>query len=199
MLTKFMNMQYMCTLQKSIAVVNKNVFVTLMCKNNHLFSNHLSSYGFLHELVLQDVINIWQLCHLSTSCWKPYQSLVEPLKKKYFSDNELSNLSQMYAFLYPHYKIESLSRLYYQNRQFIMNNEMFISNCLKSSHVCIIKIDNSLWAMKWLFQLTGLRSQSWAAIAACWQGVSVIDPHGEPSMRIGIVSHFIHHEISCIQ
>ena len=179
MLTKFMDMQYMCTLQKSIATGNKEDFVTLVCKNNHLFSNHLSSYGSLHELVLHDVIISNQLRSFNCSTClldaeeKPYQSLVQPLKEKYFSDAELSNLRQMYAFLYPNCTIESLSHLYYHSKQLIMNNEVFIS--------------------------TGSRSQSSAAIAAHWQGVTGIDPHGEAPMRIGVVSQFIHHEISCIK
>jgi len=179
MLTKFIDMQYMYTLQTSTVVGNKDDFITVVCKNGHLFKNELRSYGSLHQFALQDVIIYEQLkCHDCVTSMldaeeKPFQSLVPPLKEKCFGDIELSYLRQMYMCLYPNSRIERLSRFYYQSKQMNMNSEEFIS--------------------------TGSRSQRSPAIAAHWPGVLNVDTRGEAPLRIGIVTCFIRHDISCIR
>ena len=178
MLAKFIDMQYMYTLQTSTVVGSKDDFMTLVCKNSHLFKNESRSYGSLHQFALQDVIIIELKCHDCAASMldaeeKPFQSLISPLKEKCFSDTELSYLRQMYMCLYPNSRIERLSRFYYQSKQLNMNSEEFIS--------------------------TGSRSQRSPAIAAHWPGVLSIDPRGEAPLRIGIVTCFVRHEISFIQ
>jgi len=48
------------------------------------------------------------------------------------------------------------------------------------------------------FISTGSQSQHSPPVAAHWPGVLNIDTRGEAPLRIGIVTCFIRHEISCI-
>ena len=112
MLAKFIDMQYMYTLQQS-TVGNKDDFITLVCKNSHLFKNELRNYGSLHQFALQDVIIYEQLkCHdcvtsMLDATEKSFQSLVPPLKEKCFGDIELSYLRQMYNNYVPISKFQN--------------------------------------------------------------------------------------------
>ena len=100
---------------------------------------------------------------------KAYQSLVPPIKEKFFRDRELSCLCEMYQVLYPTANITEIPRTYRDSKKLIINREEFISS--------------------------RSRSEKSYAIAAHWPNVVGIDSQGEAPLRIAKCESFIQHTL----
>ena len=176
MFSKFLGMQEMRTIQKTIG--SDQHFASIIFQDTVLFKEPLG-FDSLNQSSVPDIITSQQLQHhncivsLVDAEEKPFQYLVPPIKEKCFTDPELSLLKQMYEYLYPNSSIQQLSRFYFQSKQLIINEEEFIS--------------------------THSRSQRSCSIVAHWPGVIAIDARGEAPMRVGVITQFFRHEITCVR
>ena len=175
MFTKFIELQNVYNLQKTI-INEKEDFVSVVCRNMILFEqqkdNGLDSLNLSavpDEITREQVRNYHCNVALIDAKQKPFQILLEPLKEKCFVDLEFSFLHQMYSYLYPNSRIYQMSRFYLRSKQLTINNEEFITTSSCSQRSCVI--------------------------AAHWPSVFDIDCSGEAPVRIGVVTHFILHEI----
>ena len=148
-------------------------FLSLVYKQMYTKTKYdCSSFG---QSGVQDIIMVQQIKNFSCKVsWidskcKDFHCFIPPFKEKYFSDNDLSFLRDMYTVLYPTATIVEVSRFYKESKKCIINNEEYISS--------------------------GSYSNKSKAIAAKWPNIVGIDTQGEAPLRIGTVPAFIQHEI----
>ena len=172
MFQKFSAVQRLKSFSESLP--KDNGFLGLICKHmsGGTANEDCGSFGQMmseDSLMMQEFKNISCCVSLVDAEIKPHQHLIPPFKEKYFTDPELKCLHEMYQLLYPSKNFE-VSRFFKQYKNIKTNGVEYISS--------------------------QSRSQKSAVIAARWPGVIGIDKRGEASIRIGLVSTFIQHNIN---
>ena len=87
--------------------------------------------------------------HLIGATNKFYYKFLPPTQEKYFTEESINYLRQVYNLLYPDYEIVKLEYFYQENRRILINAEEYIT--------------------------TQCRSKRSSAIVAHWPGVLGID------------------------
>ena len=176
MLTKFLNMQYLDSLNIQHTQLAEEDFVKLISKNPFFQPSKL------HDSVEQttvDGLDIAQQMYNHTCevtsidvSVHSYHSLSYPCMEKVFNDGDMQFVKEMYDTLYSssEHKIVRISRFYTESKQLSVHGLQLISS--------------------------KARSQRSSAIVAHWRNHnSGIDSTGRIPLRVGIVTSFMCHNI----
>ena len=108
--------------------------------------------------------------HLIDVTNKPHYKFLPPTQEKCFSEDDVTNLRQVYNLLYLHGEIVKLGYFYHKSKKVLINGEEYItSKC---------------------------RSKRSSAVVTHWPGVLGIDALGEAPVRVGILISIIRHSVA---
>ena len=170
MFSKFLNLQYLSTINIESTDVPREDFVGLLST---------CSQSKVHSSVEQteiDGIDIVQrmgnhTCEVSSidALLNSHHSLSRPQVEKIFTDNDMHLLKRMYSHLYNACNIVRVSRFYLESKQVSVQGVQLLS--------------------------TKSRSKQSAAIVAHWRNQTGIDPSGQDPLRVGVVTSFFCNDV----